>query len=231
MMKRKQMLSPSTWIRRGTRFLKQELSPTPVLISLLGSGILAFGLCHIHAYADVTEGGVLGMTLLLDYHFHISPAVSSFILNVLCYLLGWKYLGKTFLLYSAISSLNFSLTYSLFEQMDPVFPRLVQDPLWSAIAGALFVGVGAGLCVLVGGAPGGDDALAMALSKITGKKIQTMYLLSDLTVLGLALTYIPLQKILYSLLTVLLSGQIIGWIQRIPLNRDREDGGPVLQGG
>lgn len=204
-------------IFRFRDFLKQELKLWPVILSLLGSAVLAFGLCHVHANADVTEGGVLGLTLLLDYHFGISPAVSGFILNAVCYILGWKYLGKPFLLYSAISSFNFSFSYSIFERMDPVFPNLVQSPLAAAIIGALFVGIGCGLCVLVGGAPGGDDAFAMAMAKISGRKIQTVYLLSDLSVLALALTYIPVQKILYSLLTVILSGQIIGWIQKIRL--------------
>ena len=213
------MLSPriSGPFKNTCKFLKQELKPWPVVLSLLGSAILAFGLCHIHAYADVTEGGILGLTLLLDYHFQISPAVSGFILNVLCYILGWKYLGKRFLLYSFLSSTNFSFTYSLFERMDPVFPMLTQNPLAAALVGAMFVGVGCGLCVLVGGAPGGDDAFAMAMAKITGKKIQTMYLLSDLSVLALALTYIPLNRMFYSLLTVLLSGQVIGWIQKIQI--------------
>ena len=213
------MLSPRkpSAADRLSTFLKQELKLWPVLLSILGSAILAFGLCHVHAHADVTEGGVLGLTLLLDHHFHISPAVSGFILNVLCYILGWKYLGKPFLLYSFISSVSFSASYSLFERMDPVFPTLVQNPLAAAILGAMFVGVGCGLCVLMGGAPGGDDAFAMAMAKITGKKIQTMYLISDLSVLALALTYIPIEKFLYSLLTVLLSGQIVGLIQRIRL--------------
>ena len=202
---------------RGKAFLKRELNLPAVLLSLLGSTILSFGLCYIHAYSNVTEGGVLGLTLLLDHHFHISPAFSGLIMNFLCYFLGWKYLGKPFLLYSFISSVNFSLTYKFFEQFDTVFPNLVKNPLLSAIVGAMFVGVGAGLCVLVGGAPGGDDALAMALSKATGKNIQWIYLLSDLSVLLLSLTYIPVRKIMYSLLTVLLSGQIIGWIVKIPL--------------
>ena len=41
-------------------------------------------------------------------------------------------------------------------------------------------------------------------------KIQWIYLASDMTVLLLSLSYIPLRRILYSLLTVILSGQIIG---------------------
>ena len=43
-----------------------------------------------------------------------------------------------------------------------------------------------------------------------------MFLITDFTVLGLSVTYIPLGQLAYSLLTVLLSGQIIGWIQKIP---------------
>ena len=200
----------------GMTFLRRELKPAAVGISLLGSGILAFGLCHIHAWSQVTEGGVLGLTLLLDHHFGISPAISGLVLNVLCYALGWKLLGKSFLLYSGISSLNFSLVYKFFEQFPTFFPRLVENPLLSAIAGALFVGIGAGLCVMVGGAPGGDDAFAMAMAKLTGKNIQWLYLISDLSVLLLSLTYIPFQKIFYSLLTVILSGQIIGIVVKLP---------------
>ena len=90
-------------------------------------------------------------------------------------------------------------------------------PLLAAILGAVFVGIGAGFCVRVGGATGGDDALAMAISHLTGWKLQWIYLVSDLLVLGLSATYIPLPRLAYSLLTVILSGQIVGWIQHIPL--------------
>ena len=64
-----------------------------ILALLIGSAILAFGLYHIHAQSNVTEGGVLGLTLLLYHWFDISPAVSGLILNFLCYYLGWKTLG------------------------------------------------------------------------------------------------------------------------------------------
>ena len=86
--------------------------------------------------------------------------------------------------------------------------------------GALFIGIGAGLCVRSGGATTGDDALAMSISHKARIPIQNFYLISDLTVLALSLTYIPLRRILYSLLTVILSGQIIGLIQKIPINKE-----------
>ncbi len=78
------------------------------------------------------------------------------------------------------------------------------------------MGVGGGLCVKAGGAPTADDALAMALEKVLGlKKIESVYLISDLAVLLLSLSYIPFRRIVYSLITVILSGKIIGWIQRL----------------
>ena len=85
----------------------------------------------------------------------------------------------------------------------------------AAIIGAIFVGVGVGVCVKAGGAPTGDDALAMSLSKRSKIDIQWMYMITDLLVLALSLTCIPVKNVLCSLVTVTLSGQIIGLIQKI----------------
>ena len=193
-------------------------TPLRVFLALAGALIQAVGLCNIHAFAEVTEGGVLGATLLIEHWFAISPALSALVLNVLCYLFGWRTLGKDFLLYSALCGLAYSIFYALLEPFAPLWPSLVASPLAAAIVGAAFIGVGAGLCVRIGGAPGGDDALAMALSRLTGLDIQWVYLLTDGLVLGLSISYIPLAKLGWSLLTVVLSGQIIGWIQKIGTN-------------
>ena len=189
------------------------------LLAFFSSAFQAFGMYHIHSVSQITEGGVLGLTLLLDHWFSISPAISGFLLTGLCFLLGWKTLGKSFILYSLIAAAGFSSGYAVFQQFPRLFPQIAAYPLAASIAGGLFIGIGAGLCVRSGGATTGDDALAMSLSRITGWDIQWIYLFTDLIVLLLSLSYIPVQKILYSLLTVILSGQIIGWIQKIPANK------------
>lgn len=191
-----------------------KLKPKNCLIAFLASAFQAFGIYNVHAVADITEGGVLGATLLLEHWFGISPALSSFVLNVVCYALGWKILGKPFICYSLIAACGYSLGYWLCELFPPLWPEIAGLPLLSALLGAMFIGIGAGLCVRAGGATTGDDALAMSLTHITKLPIQRIYLISDLTVLLLSLTYIPFRRIAYSLLTVVLSGQIIGWIQK-----------------
>jgi uncharacterized membrane-anchored protein YitT (DUF2179 family) len=193
-----------------------KLKPFNILIAFLSSAFQAFGMYNIHALADITEGGVLGATLLLEHWFGISPALSSFVMNALCFLLGWRVLGKSFIAYSLIAACGYSLGYGICEQFPPLWPGIVEMPLLASILGALFIGIGAGLCVRAGGATSGDDALAMSLSHVTKLPIQWIYLISDLTVLGLSLSYISPRRIFYSLLTVVLSGQIIGWIQKNP---------------
>ena len=87
-------------------------------------------------------------------------------------------------------------------------------PLTAAFLGALFVGVGVGLCIRAGGAPTGDDALAMALGHRLSVPIERVYLITDLSVLMLSMTYLSPGRIACSVLTVTLSGKIIGIIQR-----------------
>ena len=194
--------------------MNTKITPRNCFISFFGAAFLAFGMYNVHSISGITEGGVLGAVLLIRHWLHISPALSSLVLNGLCYLLGWRTFGKNFIVYSAVSALGYSVCYSFCEQFPPIYPQIAQMPLAAAIVGSIFVGVGCGICVRIGGAPSGDDALAMSLAKLTKIPIQWIYLISDLVVLGLSLTYIPLGKIAYSLLTVLLSGQIIGLFQK-----------------
>ena len=197
------------------RSIWKEIKLSSVLLLLAGSALLAFGIYNVHSISNVTEGGILGLTLLLEHWFGISPSFSGFLLTALCYFLGWKILGKRFLVFSFISAIGFSVFYGIFEQFDPLFPQIGEMPFLAAVVGALFVGISVGICVRVGGAPTGDDALAMSLSSVLPVDIQWIYLASDLVVLFISLSYIPLNKIFYSLLTVLLSGQIIGIMQKI----------------
>ena len=196
------------------RGILREINWKKALIALVGSVVVAFAMYNIHAAAGLTEGGILGLTLLIYNLWGLSPAVTSLGMNVLCYVFGWRTLGRDFLIYSFIATAGFSLSYAIFEAFPPLFPAIVDKPLLAAVVGGILVGVGAGLCVRVEGAASGEDALAMSLSRITGLGIQWVYLAMDLVVMALSLTYIPWQRIIYSLLTVFISGQTVGLLQR-----------------
>ena len=195
--------------------LFKDISFKGCVLTVISASLLAFTLYNVHAQADVTEGGILGLALFFDQVLHLSPALTSTVLNLLCYLFGARLLGRKFIVYSATSAASFSLSYGVYEQFPPLFPEIASYPLIAALVGALLVGITCGICVRIGGAPSGDDALAMALEHQLKVRISWIYLASDLVVLSLSLTYIPLRRILYSLLTVVLSGQIIGFVGKI----------------
>lgn len=198
----------------------RSLTPKSVITSLFGSAILAFGLYNVHTFSGVTEGGQLGLSLLLQHWFSVSPAITTAVINGICYWIGWKMLGKPFIAHSIVATGGFSAVYWLCQQFPPLWPELAGHPLLAALLGAVFVGLGCGLCVREGGAACGDDGLALSISEKFHVKIEYVYFLFDFSVLVLSLSYIPLTRILYSLLTVMISGKIVGWVQRFSFRKE-----------
>lgn len=184
-----------------------------------GTAILAFGLYNIHRQSNITEGGVLGLVLLLDHWLGVTPAVLSPALDITCYLIGFRFLGKDFAKRSLVATLSFAFWYALLEQFPPLIPSLRHHPVAAALIGGCFVGIGVGLAVRAGGAAGGDDALAMSISHVLGWPISRSYLFTDLIVLALSLSYVPLANFFCSLLTVSLSSFLIGRVQVIGRRR------------
>lgn len=180
---------------------------------ILGSAIASFGIYNVHRQSGVTEGGVIGLVLLLDHWLGISPAISTPILDGVCYLIGFSLLGRKFLKNSIIATISISIFYSIYEYFGPILPSFANQPLIAAVLGGIFVGVGVGLVVRAGAAMGGDDALALVLSHRFKIRIARAYLFSDWAVLLISLSYIPLGRIVYSLVTVTISSLLVGYVE------------------
>ena len=150
--------------------------------------------------------------------FFITP-----VLDITCYLLAFKYLGGRFIKISAVSTLSVSLFYKVWELFPPMLPDLSAHPLAAALLGAVFVGVGVGIIVRQGGSSGGDDALALTISKVTRWRLARCYLFTDVVVLVLSLSYIPFRRIAFSLITVTLSSFLIDRVQSFAFRRPARD--------
>ena len=209
--------------RRWNRQMLSWISPKQLALLLLGTAILSFGMHNIHRRVGITEGGVLGMVLPLDHQLSLPPWLMTPVLDIICYLLGLRFLGWDFIKLSAVASLGMSAFFRLWEQFAPMLPDLSAYPLAAALLGGLFVGIGVGLVVRQGGSSGGDDALALVISKLSRCRLSRAYLVTDLSVLLLSLTYIPFQRIAYSLVTVTVSSLLIDWIQNLGRKKPGED--------
>lgn len=179
----------------------------------IGAGICTFGIHNIHQQTGITEGGVIGLMLLIEHWLGSSPAAITPILDISCYLLAFRYLGGRFIRVSILSTFSMSLFYKFWELFPPMLPDLSDYPLLCAVLGGIFVGVGVGLIIRQGGSSGGDDALALTISHLTHWRLSRAYLFTDFVVLGLSLTYIPLARIIFSFITVSISSPLIDFIQ------------------
>ena len=187
-----------------------ELTKVEFFKIVLGCAIMAFGVINVHEPSQITEGGVLGLSLLLKKVFGLNLSYASPVLDGLCYALGFSMLGKRFLKKSAVATIAFSVLYAVFNRMGPVLPNLYEAPFIAAIAGGIFIGCGCGIAVTAGGCAGGDDALAMVISKKLKWPISRAYLFTDFVVLGLSLSYIAPSRLIFSFMTTVVSSYLIG---------------------
>ena len=175
-----------------------ELTKEEFFKIVLGCAIMAFGVINIHEPSRITEGGVLGLGLLLKKVFGVNLAYASPVLDGLCYALGFSMLGKRFLKKSGVATIAFAILYAIFDRIGPVLPNFYDVPFIAAIAGGIFIGCGCGIAVTAGGCAGGDDALAMVISKKMKWPISRAYLFTDFVVLGLSLSYIAPSRLIFS---------------------------------
>lgn len=197
--------------------LKEEVSLRRVLMLVIGSGVLTFGIHNIHQVVGITEGGMIGLLLLINHWFDVPASQISPLLDLACYAIGLVVLGGSFLGWSIVSSALLALFYALWEHLPHLLPDLSSVPLLAALLGGAFVGIGAGMVVRAGASAGGDDALALSISKLSGWRLSRCYLFTDLSVLALSLSYIPVRTIAYSLVTVCISSLLI---ERIATDAD-----------
>ena len=183
-----------------------------ILLIILGSTIISFGNYNFNYQNNITEGGVLGLLLLLKNIFDISPSITSLVIDLSLFTFGSKFFGKKFLAYSLLSTITFSITYKIWEHIGFVMPSFYNNMIIGSLLAGIAVGVGVGLVVRGGGAAGGDDVIALLVSKFGKLKINHVYLITDITVLLLSLTYLDLKQILFSIIAVTISGKIISII-------------------
>lgn len=190
----------------------QKQTLKSIALVVMGATILAFGTYNFNYQNSITEGGVLGLLLLLKNLFNISPSITSVVLDFSLFLLGSRFFGKKFVLYSLLSTTCFSISYKLFESIGFIVPNLSENMLLASVFAGLFVGVGVGLVVRAGGASCGDDVIALVVSRFTPLKVNWVFMITDITVLLLSLSYLPLRQIIWSLIAVSISGKIISLI-------------------
>ncbi|MGW8957747.1 YitT family protein [Paenibacillus sp. NPDC055715] len=188
-----------------------------ILPIVLGTAIYAFGLLYFIIPSKLMEGGVTGITLLLNYAFSISPSLSTLLLNIPLFLIGWKMLGGKQIIYTGVGIGALTFFLWLFEKM--IHLRWMgtfqteHDFILSSLYAGVTLGAGLGIVFRFGGTTGGSDIIARILNRKFGWSMGRILLVIDIVIIGASLLYIPKEKILYTLVAVFIASKIIDFIQ------------------
>ena len=157
-----------------------------VVLTVLGTFITAVGVGFFLVPYDLVTGGVSGLSIALHRMFANVSFLSAVevegyvaVLNVILFLLGLIFLGKSFALKTLISTVFFPIALSItrtvagsdfmggfFNLLSDKYASYAQvSVLIAAVFGGALIGAGCALTYLGGGSTGGLDIIAIIVCK------------------------------------------------------------------
>lgn len=181
-----------------------------VLVNLLlisaGSIVYAAGINGVIVPQGFLSGGVMGISLIGHYLFPwINIGLAYLVLNIPLMCLGWFRVSRRFMLYTVFGMVMFSTATGL---IFPKFPP-IENPILAAILGGIICGAGIGITLRSQGSGGGTEILLVYLKKKFGLRMGAMSFLFNALVLAASAYFFSLERALYSLIFMYVSGKVI----------------------
>ncbi|HLQ39820.1 MAG TPA: YitT family protein [Tetragenococcus sp.] len=179
-----------------------------LLFIIVGTAIHGFSIVFLNIPNQLADGGFSGITLILRALFNFNPSTTTLLLNIPVIMLGGRILGKRSFYYTILgtSALSFWLA---FWQNFSFSIDLEHDLLIAALLAGVSGGIGAGLVYKVGATTGGSDVIARLFEKKLGIPVGRTLFGFDVIVLAFSLTYISLNKMMYTLIFSFVYSKII----------------------
>jgi uncharacterized membrane-anchored protein YitT (DUF2179 family) len=184
---------------------------------MIGTAIYAFGLHYFIIPNLLMEGGITGIALLLNYSLSLPPSITTLVLNIPLFILGWHVFGKYTMASTIFGTVSLSFFLWLMELaieyqwLNPFYTQ--DDYLLVALYAGVTLGAGLGIVFRYGGTTGGSDIIARIAQKKRGWSMGQFILVMDVVVIASSLFYIPKEKVLYTLVSVFIASRMIDFIQ------------------
>lgn len=176
-----------------------------VIMTLLGSFLVAVGLEIFLVPNQVIDGGITGVSIIFSYLSGTSLGIFLFILNLPFFFLGYKQIGKTFAFSSMFSVAVLSVGTTFLHSVEP----LTDDPLLAAVFGGVVLGIGVGMVIRYGGSMDGTEILAILFNKRLPFSVGETVMVMNLFILGSAGFVFGWDRAMYSLMAYFIAFKMI----------------------
>lgn len=179
-----------------------------ILLVIAGSFIFSAGVNAFIISGNLGEGGVTGIAIVLYYAFHLSPAITNFVVNAVLIIIGYKFLSKRSMYLTVVAT----ILMSIFLDLTDSWHVLTGNVIVNAVFGGTCVGVGIGLVVLAGGTTAGTVILARIVNKYLDISTPYALLFFDLLVVLISLTQISLNKVLVTIISLYIGTKVMEYV-------------------
>lgn len=149
-----------------------------LLSIVVGNALLAIGICAFAVPNNIMLGGTTGIALAIQHFVPVRLSVITAVVNIILFLLGLVFLGKSFAAASLLSTFLYPLIIGLFEEL-PLASFFNEELVISAVTCAVLFGLGIGMVVRTGGSTGGMDIPPCILQKYRGIPVGTSLMVFD----------------------------------------------------
>ena len=170
-----------------------------------GAAIYSAGLNLFLIPNHVIDGGVTGISLLVQALTGIPFSILIVLLNLPFFIIGYRRLGKRVTVYSIYAIVVLSLCSSYLESL----PAATNDPFLSTIFGGIIMGIGVGIVIKSGGSTDGTEIVAIMMSGRSSFSVGDIILFFNLFILGAAGFVFSWNSAMYSLITYFICSRMI----------------------
>lgn len=214
------------WIKEGTCIVtgtnnnqeSQQKSGSPAMsvfkriweyaMLALGAAIAAFAIEEFLVPCNILDGGVVGVSIIVNHLTNIRLSLLTFGLNIPFLIVGYKVLGKDFFIKAGFSMVVFSAFLEVFEPLQNV----TREPLLAVCFGGIFLGIGVGIVIYFGGCLDGTETVAILLNRKTNFPVGRTVLIFNIIIYTVAGTQFGFDPAMFSLITYYITSKILDFI-------------------
>ncbi|MCO6477833.1 MAG: YitT family protein [Phaeodactylibacter sp.] len=174
---------------------------------LLGTLSAGFGLKGFLLPNKFIDGGVTGISLLVEVVTGIPLSLLLVAINLPFLLLGARTISRQFAVRSIIAIVILSLLVHYVS-----YPVITDDKLLIAIFGGFFLGMGIGLSVRGGAVIDGTEVLAVFASRKTSLTIGDVILIFNIIIFSFGAYILSVEIALYAILTYLAASKTVDFV-------------------
>jgi uncharacterized membrane-anchored protein YitT (DUF2179 family) len=178
-------------------------------VGFISAGVLsaAFGLNSFLLPNDFLDGGVVGISLLINFLTDINVSVLLVAINLPFIIIGYTQVSKIFAVKTLLAIVALALCLTFFN-----FPTVTNDKLLISFFGGFFLGLGIGLSIRGGSVIDGTEVLAIYTSRKTALTVGDFILFLNIIIFAVAAYVRNIEIALYAILTYLIASKTVDFV-------------------